>query len=361
LGLPPTFPAMTTSAARLSKRALSVLAAALVCFLVPAVAVHAAQQGGSLPGCSDTFGWPVKPFDRPHQIRGAFGDPRTQFDGPPTRATLLSGGGSFSFHKGVDITAPDHTAVYPVASGTVTRVTKEWVGVECGNGRAFEYWHIDSRVQVGQKVVAGKTLLGRIQRSEALVHLTLVERGRPAYPVAPGRLGPYEDTTTPEVLDIAVRRDERGPDEMPQVVHGRVYLLAEAIDTAEPIDTPGLRTPAVYRNWPVTPARITWRIERWNGRIAVSEHVARDVRRSIPEDDRFWSSYARGTYQNQSVFGSHYSYLQHGRFVFKLTPHPFDTRKLRDGVYDLVVTAKDMSGHSDSGRLRFTIENGSGV
>ena len=182
LGRPPTVPAMTTSAARLSKRASTVLAAALVCFLVPAIAVHAARQGSSLPGCSGTFGWPVKPFDRPHQIRGAFGDPRTQFDGPPTLATLLDGGGRYWLHKGVDITAPDRTAVYPVASGTVTRVTKEWVGVTCGNGRAFEYWHIESKVRVGQKVVAGETLLGRIQRSEAHVHLTLMERGRPANP-----------------------------------------------------------------------------------------------------------------------------------------------------------------------------------
>jgi len=348
---------MTTSAARLSKRTISVLAAALICFLVPAVAVHAAQQGGSLQGCSGSFGWPVKPFDRPHQIRGAFGDPRTQFDGPPTLATLLHGDGKFTFHEGVDITAPDRTGVYPVASGTVTRVTDEWVGVDCGNGRAFEYWHVDARVRVGQKVVAGKTLLGRIQRSEAHVHLTLVERGRLVNPVAPGRLTPYEDTTTPEVLDIALRSDERGFDEMPLNVHGRVYLLAEAIDTAEPIDTPGLRTPGVYRDWPVTPARITWRIEHWNGRIAVREQVARDVRQSIPEDDRFWSSFARGTYQNQSVFGSHYSYLQHGRFVFKLTPRPFDTRTLRDGVYDLVVTATDIAGHTNTARFRFTVQN----
>jgi hypothetical protein len=303
----------------------------------------------------------VKPFDRPHQIRGAFGDPRTRFHGPPTLATLLNGDGKFTFHEGVDITAPDRTAVYAVASGAVTKVTDEWVGVDCGNGRAFEYWHIDAAVRPGQKVVAGKTVLGRIQRSEAHVHLTALENGRIVNPVAPGRLAPYEDTTTPDVLDIALRRDERGPDELPQAIHGRVYLLAEAIDTAEPIDTPGLRTPGVYRNWPVTPARITWRIERWNGRIAVAERVARDVRKSIPEDDRFWSSFARGTNQNQSVFGSHYSFLQHGRFVFKLTPRPFDTQALSDGVYDLVVTATDIVGHRDSARLRFTIRNGSGV
>ena len=75
---------------------------------------------------------------------------------------------------------------------------------------------------------------------------------------------------------------------------------------------------------------------------------------------RYWSTYARGTNQNQSVFGSHYSYLQHGRYVFKLTPRPFDTRTLRNGVYDLVGTATDIAGR-DSARLRFAVGNGSGV
>ncbi len=348
---------MTTSRAHLSKRALAVLAASLICLLGPVVAVHAAQQAGSPQGCTGAFNWPVKPFDRPHQIRGAFGDPRTQFVGPPTLDTLLTGGGKFTFHEGVDITAPDHAVVYAVASGTVTQVTREWVGVDCGNGRVFEYWHIDSRVRLGQKVVAGETELGRIKHSEAHVHLTQVENGRVVNPVAPGRLTPYEDTTTPEVLDIAIRGDERGPDEMLQVIAGRVQLLAEAIDTAEPIDTPGLRTPNVYRNWPVSPARLTWRIEHWTGRVVVPQRVARDVRRTVPQDDRFWATFARGTHQNQSVFGSHYSYLQHGRYVFKLTPRPFDTRTLRDGVYDLVVTAVDIAGHHDSARLRFTVAN----
>src|SRR5919197_2275671 len=101
-----------------------------------------------------------------HQIRGAFGDPRTQFAGPPTRATLYTGDGKFLFHEGVDITAPDGTSVYPVASGTVIRLTKEMATVDCGNGRAFEYWHISPRVPMGQQIFVGKTVLGRINRGE---------------------------------------------------------------------------------------------------------------------------------------------------------------------------------------------------
>jgi hypothetical protein len=348
---------MTTTQTHL-KRSLGIAAVALTCFFVSSVAVQAAWRSNPEQGCSGSYGWPVKPFDRPHQIRGAFGDPRTRFSGPPTLDTLLNGSGSFSFHQSVDITAPDGAAVYPVASGTVTRVTPEWVGVSCGNGRSFEYWHINARVVTGQNVVAGKTVLGVIQRSEAHVHLTQNEGGRAVNPVAPGRLAPYEDTTTPEIRTVSFRTDERGPDLLPHSIHGRVYMLVDAADRAESIDTPGLRTPGVYRNWPVTPARVTWRIERWNGRVVVRTHVARDVRRSVPSNERLWSTFARGTSQNQSVFGSHYSYLQHGRYLFKLGARPFDTRTLRDGVYDLVVTVSDIAGHHTSTRTRFTVDNG---
>jgi hypothetical protein len=351
---------MTTSRTYRSAKARVALALSLIALATCALAVGTSAHAGSAnEGCTGAYPWPVRPFDRPHQIRGAFGDPRTQFAGPPTRQTLYSGGGKFLFHEGVDITAPDGTPVFPVASGVVIRLTKEMATVDCDNGRAFEYWHITPRVHMGQRVYAGETVLGRILRGQSHVHLTHLDRGYPTNPTT-GGLSPYRDTTTPRVLDISLRESEGSPDEMPQFVRGRVYLLAQAIDTAEPIDTPGLRVPGIYRNWPVTPARITWRIDTWNGDPAVREHVARDVRRSLPDDSRFWETFARGTYQGQSVFGPHYSYLQPGNYVFKLTPRPFDTRALRDGVYDVVVTAQDVAGHTDTQTLRFTIHNAAG-
>jgi hypothetical protein len=82
-----------------------------------------------------------------------------------------------------------------------------------------------------------------------------------------------------------------------------------------------------------------------------------DFRTTIPPDDAFWSVYARGTFQNMSVFGKHYSYLQPGCFLFRLTRTPFDTTRLRDGVYDIIVTATDISGNSSSLSRRFTIHN----
>ena len=58
-----------------------------------------------------------------------------------------------------------------------------------------------------------------------------------------------------------------------------------------------------------------------------------------------------------AVFGRHYSFLQRGSYIFKLTSEPFDTRTLPDGVYDLIVTVGDCSGNTSSRSLRMTIHN----
>ena len=59
-----------------------------------------------------------------------------------------------------------------------------------------------------------------------------------------------------------------------------------------------------------------------------------------------------------AVFGPHYSYLQPGDYVFKLAT--LDTRSLRDGVYDVIVTAGDMRGNHTTASQRFTVHNRSG-
>ena len=122
-------------------------------------------------------------------------------------------------------------------------------------------------------------------------------------------------------------------------------------------DTPNLAVPRNWNGLPVTPALITWRVEQATGKVALAERVATDFRTSVPHNDTFWQHYARGTYQNMAVFGPHYSFRQRGAYLFNLTPAPFDTRLLRDGVYDLVVTATDIRGNSGSLSIRFTVHN----
>jgi hypothetical protein len=263
----------------------------------------------------------------------------------------MRGGGLFSFHQGIDISAPDGTAVYPVASGTVTVVSREWIRVDSGGGTMFEYWHIAPLVREGQVVTMDSTVLGHILRGSGHVHLTEYEDGRVVNPLLAGHIGPYTDTTRPRVASIAFRRGEGGPAELPNFIRGKVQLIASAYDM------PTKPVPGIWHDMPTTPALLTWRIQTWTGRVVVSERVAHDHRVSEPANAEFWKTYARGTFQNMAVFGKHYSYLVRGTYLFKLTPGMFDTRQLHDGVYDLVVTATDIRGNHGSLSVRFLVHN----
>jgi Peptidase family M23 len=313
---------------------------------------QASSSAGAQAVSGKSYGYPVKPFGREHLVRANLGDPRVQFHGPPTLDTLMRGSGSFSFHQGVDITAADGTAVYPVLDGTVTLVTAEEVRVSSGDGRAFEYWHIRPRVRDGQNVTARQTVLGHVKAPSNHVHLTEYERGRVVNPLVPGRLTPYHDSSPPKVRAIMLRRTDSDRELLPNFVRGRVEIVADAEDSPT---EPG----RCAWHGPVGPALVTWQIRSLTGRSVVPQRVAVDFRTSVPRNSSFWRVYARGTYQNQTVFGNHYSYLERGSYLFKLAPR-FDTRTLRDGVYDLIVKASDIRGNSGSQTLRFTVHNRTG-
>jgi hypothetical protein len=220
--------------------------------------VRSADASAKTSGRS--YGWPVAPFNRQHPIRGGFGDPRTVFLSPPTRAGLYHGAGSFLFHQGVDISAPDGTAVYPVADGTVSSLDPERVFVDSGGGDRFEYWHIVAAVKVGDHVSINRTVLGHIIRGTRHVHLTEVDAGRVTDPLLPGHLTPYRDTTTPEVTSIQFRIRDDAPALMPNFLRGSVELVAEAYDT------PTVPVTGPWNGMPMTPALVTWRVETWSGK-----------------------------------------------------------------------------------------------
>jgi murein DD-endopeptidase MepM/ murein hydrolase activator NlpD len=333
---------------------LATVAAAASLTLTTASILAPTSSAASAKGCTGSYRWPVAPFSQQHPVRGSFGDPRTIFETPPTTRGLYVSGGRFSFHQGVDISAPNGTSVFPVADGVVTRVTREWIRVDCGNGRAFEYWHIRPAVHTGERVLTGATVLGRVLAPAEHVHLTELRNGRAVNPQAQGHLTPYDDSTEPEIASVELRRADDAPAELPAFVRGSVHFYAEAYDT------PSVPVPGIWHGLPVTPALITWRLEVPGGRTLTRTAVARDVRSRVPGNDAFWQVFARGTYQNMAVFGPHYSFLQRGRYVFRLTAQPFDTRQLRDGVYELVVLAADIRGNRASHRLRFTMHNRAG-
>ena len=291
----------------------AIVALALPFFLFAAVGLMldtAAQASSARTGCTGAYGWPVTPFDRPHPIRGGFGDPRTVFKGADSEQTILRGDGSFSFHQGLDISAPDGSPVYAVASGTVVRARGGRVTVDCGNGRSMQYWHIDPIARVGQHAVAGRTVLGVVQPKREHIHLTHLENDRAVNPLAPNRLTPYRDTTVPRVLGISID-------------HGG--LVAEAVDM------PSLPVPGRWHGFPITPALVTWRIESRDGRVVSGPFVARDVRRLVPKNDRFWETFARGTHQNWPVFDGRKKRGMTGRYVFRLTTEGSGRQTLRSG------------------------------
>src|SRR6516164_4051664 len=121
---------MTTFTAHIQRRSLRATVAPLLLAALFATAtggVHSEAAHASTASAGRSYGWPVAPFDRQHPIRGGFGDPRTIYLEPPTHASLMHPVGSFSFHQGVDISAPDGPAVYPVADGTVMSLTADRV------------------------------------------------------------------------------------------------------------------------------------------------------------------------------------------------------------------------------------------
>jgi hypothetical protein len=293
------------------------------------------------------YKWPVKPFDRQHPVRGSFGDPRTLFKTAPTLRGVMSGRGSFSLHRGIDISAKNGSPVYPVMSGVVTYVNREWLRVDSGGGRSFEYWHLHATVRKGDDVEAYKSVLGHVMAPAMHIHLTELQDERAVNPLAPGHIGPYRDTTTPRVTSISLRSARGSRELLPNLVGGRMTVIAGAEDD------PTIDAPGQWRGLPVAPAHLSWEVRTWTGKSVLRKQTAIDLRSRLPRDAKFWQVYARGTYQNMAVFGRHYSWGQRGMYLFKLAT--FDTRRLSNGAYDLVVTATDSRGNSGSAKRRFLV------
>ncbi len=305
----------------------------------------------ALPASAAAYPWPFKPFDRQHPIRGYFGDPRTVF-GQGVLADGIDGPGIFSFHQGIDISAPNGTPIYSVSNGTAHYLGAQTLDVDTGRGVVFQYFHIVPVVGEGQDVRRSATVLGYVQAPFEHVHLTEIIGGRAVNPLLPGRLAPYTDRTRPTIRVVAFRNDV-GAAEVPLGLCGRVEIDAQTYDT------PPLRVPGPFDGLPVAPALVTWTIARAGGRAVVKTQTAADFRRMLPANRRFWDVYARGTYENGPRFGHTQYTAMPGRYVFRLAPS-FDTRRLRNGVYVLTVRAADIRGNTAVVRRRFSVLNGRG-
>ncbi len=281
--------------------------------MVRVVAFLAAGVAGlSAPALAHAYGWPVKPFNQQHAIRGAFDDPR------------LFG----SFHFGVDISVPDGTAIYAVAPGTVFRYS-DAIAVRQPDGHEFSYWHVQATVPEHSYVQTGDQI-GFVRPGFGHVHFAEFDGTTYVNPLRPGALTPFADTTTPIVGPIEVQETD-----------GSVQATVEAYDP------PPITPPPPWQNAMWTPALIRWRLVQ-NGLAVVPWTVAVDSSTYHPKS-AFNSVYAPGTHQNFPG--------RTGRFVFWLT-HGI---ALQDGHYAIEVQASDTRGNTGTGSLAFDVENNQGL
>jgi hypothetical protein len=274
----------------------------------------------------EPYCWPVKPFHKQHPVRGFLNDPRI-------------GRNSKSFHFGIDVSAPDGTAVYAVQEGTAFHTGKGAVSVVSGS-RVFGYWHVASVVPDGADV-SRHELLGHIIRGWGHVHFAEKWRGAYRNPLRRGGIEPFVDHTPPTIDRIAVARNGRTV--APGAVAGTVDLLVEAWDK-----TP-LRVPPPFDDKPVTPALVRWRILR-EGKPVRRWSTALDSRMRHLKADGYEDVYARGTKQNRPNRPGRYRiYLARG----------LNTRRLADGRYRLQVEAADTQGNHTVASLVLEIENSS--
>jgi hypothetical protein len=290
--------------------------------LAAAAALSVAARAGA-------YGWPIKPFDKPHAIRGAFDDPRFH---------LGAEGALSAFHFGVDIVAPDGTPVYAVEPGYV-RASLTDVTVE-RHGRAFGYWHVRPVVRSGQRVRRHQ-LIGHVLRGWGHVHFAEAVGGQYRNPLRRQALTPFFDKTPPTVASIVLVENDGSP-----VSGGRVRGLVDV--EAEIYDAPPIKPPAPWQVARLTPATVWWRLLR-NGAPLSDWNLGVDFHYALMPAAAYGWIYAPGTFQNKGN--------RPGGYLFWVA-HDIDTSALGDGHYQVQVLADDTRGNAASNTLDFTVANG---
>jgi hypothetical protein len=320
-------------------RSVAALATATIALTFP-LAFHvtpgrSASHLGHACATAPGYGWPVKPFHRPHAVRGAFGDPRV--------GLAADGAGlSYSFHTGVDVVADDGTPVYATLSGTAMLDPKypDVVWTSDGRGTTFSYWHVIPAVRSGAHVTAYETIVGRVERPWGHVHFSETRGGAFQNPLRPGAMGPYIDHTAPEVTSVTLERHAR-PLAL-DAAHGSLDVIAQVDDPpANPIAPP-------WDGLAVMPAVVRWRVvgphnagTRWA--------TALDVSTTIPDRASYGQVYAQWTRQNHSY--------RPGRYRVYLS-HALPTGGLPNGLYRVEVRVSDVCGNRTTASARLTIQNG---
>ena len=286
-----------------------------------------------LPASAAAYGWPLKPFQAPHPIRGSFGDPRYHLG---TESAISS------FHFGVDISAADGQAVYAVSAGYVHAYAAR-LTVTARTGREFGYWHVRPVVATGVRVRLHQ-LIGHVIGGWGHVHFA--ERYRGAYkdPLRKGALTPYYDATVPVVDSLRLLRDD-GSSVDANHVTGAVSVVVRASDA------PPLAPPEPWDVARLAPALVYWTLTGPTGALAEWYTVA-DFQAGLPPGDLYGWIYAPGTYQNKAH--------RPGNYLF-WAAHSLDTTAFPDGRYTLTVSAADDRWNIGTASVALQFANGVGL
>ena len=196
-------------------------------------------------------------------MRGFFNDPR------------IGRHGGRAFHFGIDISAPDGTAVYAVESGKVYFDSARAIAVVAlDRSHTFGYWHIVPVVRSHQ-TVAKHQLLGHIDKGWGHVHFAESWRKNYVNPLRNGGLGPYTDHTAPTIDAI-------------ELDTGNLVVSAH--------DTPDPRVPGEWADEPVAPALLQWRVVDADG--PGTWRTAADFRSTMLPASEFTHVYTPATVQN---------------------------------------------------------------
>jgi hypothetical protein len=300
--------------------------------------LDAKSHFGHACAAPSSYGWPVKPFHRPHAVRGSFGDPRVGL--APSGVGL-----TYSFHTGVDVVAGDGTPVYATLSGSVGLDPKnpDAVWISDGRGTMFSYWHVLPAVRTGEHVTAYQTIVGHVQRPWGHVHFSEIRNGAFQNPLRPGAMGPYIDRTAPEVTAVTLERDAR-PVPVDRA-HGSLDVIAQ-VD-----DPPANAIAPPWDGLAVMPAEVRWRVVGPHG-AGTRWATAFDVTRASPGDASYDSVFAQWTRQNHPE--------KAGRYRIYLA-HALRTGELPNGLYRVEVRASDVCGNRTTARASLSIENGSSL